>query len=235
VTKGGRDTAEEMVKKRSKRKETESPNSKRNTTKQGKKLDNNAKTTPNKKKGKTAEEDEEAGNLMTVNGMTSFLEYNHALMKATEVCVGQKWNEDGSGEVSVLRDRAGKMIAAWTGREERVGREDNVMRVHKEHVQKVQSIINKIQKDRSKHRKYAGDAQMWLQGVTNPRWTEEECLKWTKENGWDTAVLENKGGKDTSWYCIKLYPQKGSLKMLWYITGRVGFQGVAGRMCRSAQ
>ena len=68
---------------------------------------------------------------------------------------------------------------------------------------------------------------MWLEGVTNPRWTGEEFIKWAKENGWTHAVMEEKTSGGTTWFCLKLYPQRATIKVLWYITGRVGFQGKA--------
>ena len=33
--------------------------------------------------------------------------------------------------------------------------------------------------------------------------------------------------RETNWYRIKLFPGKGSMVILWYVTGRVGWQGVA--------
>ena len=128
--------------------------------------------TPTRKK--PVEDDNEADKMEMVTGMTSFREYNYSLMRATEVSVGQKWNEDRTGEVTILRDKKGKMVATWTGREDKVGKDDQVMRVHEMYAKKVQEAIDKVQKERIRHRRYSDESQMWLEGVTNPRWTENE-------------------------------------------------------------
>ena len=108
---------------------------------------------------KAAENDEEADKMVMVTGMTSFKEYNYSLMRATEVSVGQKWNEDRTGEVTILRDKKGKMVATWTGREDKVGKDDQVMRVHEMYAKKVQEAIDKVQEERNRHRRYSDESQ----------------------------------------------------------------------------
>ena len=215
-----------MSKKRGKQRSHESPGSARPSQSPGRKRTKGAGSQSGKK-GSRAEDDVEADKMVPITGMTSFQEYGHALMRATDVVTGQKWKEDGSNEVWVLRDKNQKMIATWTSRSDSVAKEDRVMCIHETYAKKVQRKITTIQKDRAKHRSYAGAGQLWLEGVYNPRWTPEECLLFTKENGWLTATIESNPGPDTSYYIIRLFPGKGSIKMVWYIGERVGFQGTA--------
>ena len=136
-----------MAKKRSASKDDGTPNAKKNKTRQ---VQRKTKV-PGIPKKKAAEDDKEADKMGIVTGMTSFKEYNYSLMRATEVSVGQKWNEDGTGEVTVLRDKSGRTVATWTGREDKVGKDDYAMRVHESYVINFQETIDKIQRERNRH------------------------------------------------------------------------------------
>jgi hypothetical protein len=116
-------------------KEEKHAGSKRNKTTP--KAPGKPKKATNGQRSKAAADDEDAGKMRVVTGMTSFMEYNYSLMRTTKVCAGQKWKEDKSGEVMVLRNGEGKMIATWTGRDQKVGMDDSVMRVHESLSKKV--------------------------------------------------------------------------------------------------
>jgi alkylated DNA repair dioxygenase AlkB len=188
-----------------------------------------AKTKDSKKKApKTgpAPQTEEVMHMVALTGMTTFQDYGYAMKRATDEMVGQKWKRDTTDSNWLLRSKTGKLIAIWVGSEERVGKQDEAMRIHKDLVKKVQKEITHIQRVRSKDRGYQGECQMWLQGVRNPRWTERQCMEWIKESlGVTTAVMHVNDTKDTNWYRIQLFPPPASLVMIWYVTGKLGWQG----------
>jgi hypothetical protein len=175
-------------------------------------------------------DEKEFHDLVTITGLTSYLGYEKVLFDSGLMKEGMIWEPAVELDAHFLRgvhgELLGKVIVVWTGEESgNIEGSDIRLMVHPIWAKKVEDRIKKMQSTNSKSNQYTDPSQCW-RGNRLPRWTPKGFLHWAKKMGWKSAkvtVFPETGNERME---LQLDPGKCTMKIVWFLGGTAGAQGV---------